>query len=201
MANSPTMLLSHKNVHNLGGSACFHKPRLLCGHNTVHTRHSHLVEAVAAPTSSRESRGPSTSLQGPPTWTTELDLPTYEPSKGQVELIVAGAGPSGLAVAERVSNSGEKFQPEAAPDSMRITARSMRLVGLSCALCKLHDETVFVKFFTIAIKPSNRNSRPNANANDLMGRQPPSGFWLHLLGKVASIRARQTWCRLQGLRG
>ena len=140
------MLLSHKNVHNLGGLACFHKPRLLCGYNTVHTRHSHLVEAVAAPTSSRESRGPSTSLQGPPTWTTELDLPTYEPSKGQVELIVAGAGPSGLAVAERVSNSGEEFQPEAAPDSMRITPMSMHLVGLSCASCKLHEEIVSVKF-------------------------------------------------------
>ena len=36
-----------------------------------------------------------------------ISLPQYDPSSGQVDLVVAGAGPSGLAVAERVSRAGE----------------------------------------------------------------------------------------------
>ena len=52
------------------------------------------------------ARGPATSLAGPPTWMTGLELPRYDRSLGAVELVVAGAGPSGLAVADRVSQAG-----------------------------------------------------------------------------------------------
>ena len=39
--------------------------------------------------------------------TEDLVLPEYDRRTGDVELIVAGAGPSGLAVAERVSQAGD----------------------------------------------------------------------------------------------
>ena len=52
------------------------------------------------------ARGPATSLAGPPTWMMGLELPRYDRSLGSVELVVAGAGPSGLAVADRVSQAG-----------------------------------------------------------------------------------------------
>jgi len=48
----------------------------------------------------------ATSLEGPPTWMTGLELPQYDRAAGTVELVVAGAGPSGLAVADRVSQAG-----------------------------------------------------------------------------------------------
>ena len=54
------------------------------------------------------ARGPATSLAGPPTWMTGLELPRYDRSLGAVELVVAGAGPSGLAVADRVSQAGAR---------------------------------------------------------------------------------------------
>ena len=38
--------------------------------------------------------------------TEDLVLPEFDKSTGSVDLIVAGAGPSGLAVAERVSQAG-----------------------------------------------------------------------------------------------
>lgn len=38
--------------------------------------------------------------------TEDLVLPKFDKSTGSVELIIAGAGPSGLAVAERVSQAG-----------------------------------------------------------------------------------------------
>ena len=38
--------------------------------------------------------------------TEHLVLPEFDKSTGSVDLIVAGAGPSGLAVAERVSQAG-----------------------------------------------------------------------------------------------
>lgn len=37
---------------------------------------------------------------------TGLELPQYDRAGGAVELVVAGAGPSGLAVADRVSQAG-----------------------------------------------------------------------------------------------
>ena len=46
------------------------------------------------------------SQQGPPTWTTEVELSQYRPAEGNMELVIAGAGPSGLAVADRVSQAG-----------------------------------------------------------------------------------------------
>lgn len=36
----------------------------------------------------------------------EMHLPQYRPEQGPMELVVAGAGPSGLAVAARVSQAG-----------------------------------------------------------------------------------------------
>ena len=57
------------------------------------------------------ARGPATSLAGPPTWMTGLELPRYDRSLGAVELVVAGAGPSGLAVADRVSQAGARSSP------------------------------------------------------------------------------------------
>lgn len=54
------------------------------------------------------ARGPATSLAGPPTWMTGVELPHYDRSLGAVELVVAGAGPSGLAVADRVSQAGAR---------------------------------------------------------------------------------------------
>ena len=41
--------------------------------------------------------------------TEDLVLPEYDRRTGDVELIVAGAGPSGLAVAERVSQAGDRL--------------------------------------------------------------------------------------------
>ena len=41
--------------------------------------------------------------------TEDLQLPQYDSASGQVELMVAGAGPSGLAVAERVSQAGSSW--------------------------------------------------------------------------------------------
>ena len=52
-------------------------------------------------------RGPATPTAGPSTWMTETELPLYDPSVGTVELVIAGAGPSGLAVADRVSQAGK----------------------------------------------------------------------------------------------
>ena len=42
--------------------------------------------------------------------TEDLVLPEFDRRTGDVELIVAGAGPSGLAVAERVSQAGNRLQ-------------------------------------------------------------------------------------------
>lgn len=36
----------------------------------------------------------------------QMHLPQYRPEQGTVELVIAGAGPSGLAVAARVSQAG-----------------------------------------------------------------------------------------------
>jgi ribulose 1,5-bisphosphate synthetase/thiazole synthase len=36
----------------------------------------------------------------------EMYLPRYSPEQGTMELVIAGAGPSGLAVAARVSQAG-----------------------------------------------------------------------------------------------
>lgn len=56
------------------------------------------------------SRGPSTSMHGPATWMDDITLRRYDQRLGKVELVVAGAGPSGLAVAERVSKAGQFVQ-------------------------------------------------------------------------------------------
>lgn len=37
----------------------------------------------------------------------DLELPSFDPSSGLVDLVIAGGGPSGLTVAERVSRAGE----------------------------------------------------------------------------------------------
>ena len=49
---------------------------------------------------------PAASEPAPPSWMTETELPQYDPSIGRIELVIAGAGPSGLAVADRVSQAG-----------------------------------------------------------------------------------------------
>ena len=65
------------------------------------------VQALERPTSQTESteRGAAGSIHGPAKEVADL-IPRYNQSIGRVELIVAGAGPSGLAVAERVSQAG-----------------------------------------------------------------------------------------------
>ena len=37
----------------------------------------------------------------------DLELPAFDPSSGLIDLVIAGGGPSGLTVAERVSRAGE----------------------------------------------------------------------------------------------
>ena len=81
----------------------------------------HCVQALERPT--QESRGASRHdvLSAGPTKrevpdssikTEDLVLPEYDRRSGDVELIVAGAGPSGLAVAERVSQAGiDRLEP------------------------------------------------------------------------------------------
>ncbi len=75
----------------------------------------HCVQALERPT--KESRDASRhhALSAGPTKrevpdssikTEDLVLPEYDRRSGGVELVVAGAGPSGLAVAERVSQAG-----------------------------------------------------------------------------------------------
>ena len=80
----------------------------------------HCVQALERPT--QESKGatsphspsakpqqrevPASSIR-----TEDLVLPEYDRRTGDVELIVAGAGPSGLAVAERVSQAGISCRP------------------------------------------------------------------------------------------
>ena len=39
----------------------------------------------------------------------DLELPSFDPSSGLVDLVIAGGGPSGLTVAERVSRAGERM--------------------------------------------------------------------------------------------
>ena len=39
----------------------------------------------------------------------DLELPSFDPSSGLVDLVIAGGGPSGLPVAERVSRAGERM--------------------------------------------------------------------------------------------
>ena len=49
---------------------------------------------------------------GPSAGPSDTELPQYEPSRGtEFELVVAGAGPSGLAVAERVARAGKLGRP------------------------------------------------------------------------------------------
>jgi hypothetical protein len=67
------------------------------------------TESKPAKTILSANRGPSTSMQGPATWMSDVELPKYQQSLGKVELIVAGAGPSGLVVADRVSRAGENL--------------------------------------------------------------------------------------------
>ena len=72
----------------------------------------HCVQALERP--SKESRPVSRDDIRPPQReipdssirTEDLILPQFDRALGSVELIVAGAGPSGLAVAERVSQAG-----------------------------------------------------------------------------------------------
>lgn len=72
----------------------------------------HCVQALERP--SKESRAVSRHDIRPPhreipdssIRTEDLILPQFDRALGSVELIVAGAGPSGLAVAERVSQAG-----------------------------------------------------------------------------------------------
>ena len=65
------------------------------------------VACRAAVLESAEASTPSTSYSGPEPTHADSSLPHYDPASGQVDLVVAGAGPSGLAVAERVSRAGQ----------------------------------------------------------------------------------------------
>ena len=67
--------------------------------------------ATASPSDrSLSARDVNISLNGSST-TRSADerLPLYSPAMGKVELVIAGAGPSGLAVADRVSQAGKRF--------------------------------------------------------------------------------------------
>ena len=73
---------------------------------------SNVASSVASPVACRaavlesaEASAPSTSYSGTEPAHTD-SLPHYDPASGEVDLVVAGAGPSGLAVAERVSRAG-----------------------------------------------------------------------------------------------
>jgi hypothetical protein len=76
-----------------------------CQHGSVAV---HCVQALERPISHTKSTesGAAGSLHGPAKEVADLILPRYNQSIGKVELVVAGAGPSGLAVAERVSQAG-----------------------------------------------------------------------------------------------
>ncbi len=58
---------------------------------------------TAASARSQQREVPDSSIK-----TEDLVLPEFDRRTGEVELIVAGAGPSGLAVAERVSQAGDR---------------------------------------------------------------------------------------------
>lgn len=76
-----------------------------CQHGSVAVQCVHALERPSSQTESTE-RGAAGSLHGPAKEVADLILPRYNQSIGKVELVVAGAGPSGLAVAERVSQAG-----------------------------------------------------------------------------------------------
>ena len=87
-------------------------------------RRSTVAQSIQAPeradaTGTAGPSGPSTSVNGPATWMTDVRLPQYSTAMGKVELVIAGAGPSGLAVADRVSQAGT---PEPPPKGMHAAA-------------------------------------------------------------------------------
>ncbi len=63
------------------------------------------IEHPSAPAASREVGTPR-AQQSIEANVADWVLPDYDQSTGMVELVIAGAGPSGLAVAERVSQAG-----------------------------------------------------------------------------------------------
>lgn len=63
------------------------------------------IERPSAPAASREN-GTHRAQQSTEANVADWVLPDYDQSTGMVELVIAGAGPSGLAVAERVSQAG-----------------------------------------------------------------------------------------------
>ncbi len=76
-----------------------------CRHSSVAVQCVQALERSSPQTSPAESSAPESS-QGAASVIAEMILPRYYQSIGKVELVVAGAGPSGLAVAERVSQAG-----------------------------------------------------------------------------------------------
>lgn len=125
----PDMVQSCRPLHTTSGSSghgISHQSRsselysMSSSHNATHRSRScvsvQCVQALERPppsttgpstSGSPASRGPSTSLHGPATWMDDIELPKHDERRGKVELVVAGAGPSGLAVAERVSKAGQ----------------------------------------------------------------------------------------------
>jgi hypothetical protein len=69
-----------------------------------------IAAAVVAAEISNSNNGAGPASTGVDVKTTEpsldIQLPEYKPSQGLMALVVAGAGPSGLAVAARVSQAG-----------------------------------------------------------------------------------------------
>lgn len=64
------------------------------------------VQAIERPSPPASATQNGSSLQDLVKGMEDVALPRYDQSVGKVELVVAGAGPSGLAVAERVSKAG-----------------------------------------------------------------------------------------------
>ena len=72
------------------------------------TSKSSVASAVAnAPTSPTATTSFLTASAEKHAQDDDLELPSFDPSSGLVDLVIAGGGPSGLTVAERVSRAGE----------------------------------------------------------------------------------------------
>lgn len=76
-----------------------------CHRGSIAVQCVQAIERPSTPAASRESNTPRPQ-QITEASVAEWVLPEYDQSTGMVELVIAGAGPSGLAVAERVSQAG-----------------------------------------------------------------------------------------------
>ena len=135
-----------------------------------------------------DTRPPQREIPDSSIRTEDLILPQFDRALGSVELIVAGAGPSGLAVAERVSQAGvvqhmscQTYQSEVL-SAHRVPSMAQTVAGL-WPIAMLSLCSPFAGFRVCVVDPA------------------PLAHWPNNYGEPSSTSIRDAWHGGPSLRG